>query len=132
MSLIYTPIYAAILAILMLVLATKVVLTRRKLRIGVGDKGDGAMLKVIRVHGNATEYVPITLILLALAELNGASAYLINSWGIAFVVGRLIHAYGLGRSIGVSFGRFYGTILTWLVILSLAIYLLVTSFMALI
>ncbi len=129
MSLIYTPIYAAILAIFILVLAANVAKTRRKLRIGVGDKGDKNMLQIIRVHANATEYVPMALLLMAFAELNNASAYLLNTCGIALVIGRLIHAYGLGRNIGVSFGRFWGTSLTWLVILILSLYLLVQSIM---
>ena len=31
----------------------------------------------------------------------------------ALVLGRLIHALGLSKNPGVSFGRFYGTGLTW-------------------
>lgn len=124
MILIYTPIYAALLALLILVLATKVVLARRKLRIGVGDKGDAKMLQVIRIHANATEYVPLTLILMGFAELNGINVYVLNSCGIALVLGRLMHAHGLSNTIGKSVGRFYGLLLNWLVIVFLAVYLI--------
>ncbi|NVJ67432.1 MAG: MAPEG family protein [Gammaproteobacteria bacterium] len=127
MTLIYTPIYAAILAVLIIILSVRVALTRRKLRIGVGDKGDRQMLQVIRVHGNAIEYIPLSLLLMAFAELNGASFYLLNGCGIALVIGRLLHASGLSKNIGISFGRTYGTSLTWLTILFLAIYLIYKS-----
>lgn len=124
MSLIFTPIYAGLLAILIIALSARVALTRRRLRIGVGDKGDREMLQVARVQANAIEYVPLCLLLMGFAELSGAHSYFINACGLALLIGRLLHAYGLGKSIGITFGRFYGTSLTWLAILVLAIYLI--------
>ena len=43
-------------------------------------------------HGNAVDYIPITLILLILVEYNGASSWMIHAIGILFFVGRIIHA----------------------------------------
>ena len=37
------------------------------------------------------------------------------------LLGRLLHAFGLSRSGGYSFGRFTGTVLTWLVFLAMAL-----------
>ncbi len=130
MALVYTPIYAGLLAVLIIVLSVKVALTRRRLRIGVGDKGDREMLQVVRVHGNAIEYIPLTLLLMAFAEFNGANIYFINICGVALFVGRILHAYGLGKNIGITLGRTYGTSLTWLVILALGVYLLFSSIKA--
>lgn len=125
MQLFYTPIYAAILGLLILVLAAKVVVVRRKKRIGIGTNGDQELSQQIRVHANAIEYVPMALILLAFVEMSGANIYWVNACGITLVISRIMHAYGLGKSIGISFGRFYGTALTWLLIILNSGYILI-------
>ncbi|MRX27029.1 MAPEG family protein [Kangiella sp. HZ709] len=127
MILVFTPIYAAILALFILLLAYQVVLMRRKKRIGIGDKGDQELAQKIRVHANAIEYVPIALLLIAFVEINGGSAIWVNISGALLVLSRVLHAYGLGKSIGISKGRFYGTLITWMVILSNALTILINS-----
>ena len=115
-----TALYASVLALLMLVLALRIIRLRWKLRVGIGDGGDKAMSRAIRVHGNATEYVPIVLLLLLVAELNHASSTLLHACGIVFVVARILHALGLGRSIGASWERMAGTVGTVGVVVTLA------------
>ncbi len=115
-----TALYAGLLALLMLVLALRVIRLRWKLRVGFGDGGDKAMSRAIRVHGNATEHVPIALVLLLVAELNHASPMLLHGCGIVLVVARVLHAMGLGRSAGASWGRMAGTIGTVGVVVALA------------
>ena len=44
---------------------------------------------------NATEYIPITMLLLVMAEVNGTPLWIIHLLGITFVIGRLMHAYGI-------------------------------------
>ncbi len=127
MTLVFTPIYAAMLGILILVLAYQVVVMRRRKRIGIGDKGDKELTQKIRVHANAIEYVPIALLLIAFVEINGGSAIWVNISGALLVVSRILHAYGLGQSIGITKGRFYGTLITWMVILSNAFTILINS-----
>lgn len=127
MLLMYTAIYAALLALLLLFLALRVVLLRRKYKVGIGSNQNKELARAIRVHANALEYVPITLLMLAIAEVNGINNYIINGAGIALVLARSLHAYGFSRSAGVSFGRFYGTLLTWLIMIALSICLLMTS-----
>lgn len=116
-----TGLYAALLGILIIVLVLRVVAKRFKQRIGVGDGGDRALLLAIRAHGNASETIPIALILLAALELNDGSAQTLHCFGITLVVARLLHAFGLSRSPKASPGRFVGTVLTLTVILGLAI-----------
>ena len=41
------------------------------------------------------ENVPLTLVLMALIELNGGPAPLLHSLGIALVIARIIHPFGL-------------------------------------
>ena len=38
------------------------------------------------------EYIPITLILMGFAEFNGANVWWLHATGIAFILGRLLHA----------------------------------------
>lgn len=116
-----TGLYAALCALIVLVLALRVIVLRWSTKTGIGDGGDRRLAKAIRVHGNATEYVPLALILMLIVELGGASGAFINACGIALVAARLVHAYGLTRSAGASAGRVVGTTLTFGVILVLAI-----------
>jgi uncharacterized membrane protein YecN with MAPEG domain len=78
----------------------------------------------VRVHGNLTEYAPIFLILLLVAELGQAPVWLLHGTGIAFVVARALHAFGLSRVRGRSAGRVFGSAVSWTAIVVLAVYLL--------
>ncbi|MGJ8662462.1 MAG: MAPEG family protein [Marinicella sp.] len=115
-----TGLYASILALIIIWLCYKVVVFRRKKRVDIGDGGDTTGIRHIRAQQNAVEYIPIALILFAAYELNGGNHMLLHGIGIAFVLGRLIHPSGLVNGKGATFGRFYGTLITWLVILLLA------------
>jgi len=119
-----TSIYAALCGVLMIALAVRVSMLRRRFRIGVGSAGQEALERAIRVHANFAEFVPLALILMLLAELGGVTGWLMHVFGITLVVSRLLHAWGLTRSGGVSFGRLYGTLGTWALILALALLLL--------
>jgi uncharacterized membrane protein YecN with MAPEG domain len=116
-----TALYAGLLALLMLFLALRIIRLRWKLRVGLGDGGDKVMSRAIRIHGNATEHVPIALLLLLAAELNHVKPALLHACGIVLVVARLLHAAGLARSAGASWQRMLGTIGTIVVIVSLAV-----------
>ncbi|MDH3703883.1 MAG: MAPEG family protein [Alphaproteobacteria bacterium] len=88
-----TPIYAGILALLYLFLAASVIRQRRRRGISVGDGGDAAFMRIIRAHGNFAEYVPITLILMAFAELLGTKELVLHVIGGLLLTGRLSHAW---------------------------------------
>lgn len=115
-----TSIYAALCAILMIALATRVALARRRYEVGVGSGGHEPLARAIRVHANFVEYVPFALILMLLAEMGGVTGWLMHLFGITLIVSRLLHAWGLTRAAGTSFGRFYGSLGTWALILVLA------------
>ncbi len=118
MALPITAIYAAILALLVLVLAFRVVRLRRSRHVGLGDGGNEDLRRAVRCHANLVEHAPFALILMAACELNGAPAWLLHGLGVPLVAGRLLHAQGLSRSSGRSLGRWWGTALTWLVLLA--------------
>jgi uncharacterized membrane protein YecN with MAPEG domain len=115
-----TALYAGLLALLLVVLTLRVVRLRWKFRVGLGDGGEKAMTRAIRVHGNAIEHVPIALLLLLVAELNHAGPMLLHACGAVLVVARVLHAVGLGKSAGASWQRATGTVGTVGVIVVLA------------
>jgi uncharacterized membrane protein YecN with MAPEG domain len=90
-----TSLYAALLALLIVWLSLRVIKLRQAKKVGLGDGGEVELQIAIRAQGNATEYVPISLILLVLLELNKAHIALVHCGGIAILAGRLLHARGL-------------------------------------
>ena len=79
----------------------------------------------LRAQANFVEYVPMALILLMLVEYAAIGPrWLTMAMGAALVLGRVLHAQGLIASAGATFGRFVGTNLTALVIMTGAIALL--------
>lgn len=61
----------------------------------IGDGGDRGLLLKIRRHGNFIEWVPFVLILMVLAEAQGASSSYLYTAGALLVIGRLAHPFGL-------------------------------------
>jgi uncharacterized membrane protein YecN with MAPEG domain len=82
------------------------------------------MQQAVRVQANFVEYVPFAVILLILADLGGLQVSAVHAAGILLLTSRVLHAWGLSHSPGRTFGRFYGTAGTWLVIIGLSLWLL--------
>jgi uncharacterized protein len=89
------PPYAAVLALVCVVLAVRVAALRRSLNVAIGTGGNPALERRVRVHANFAEYVPITLILLVLMEIRGQPGWYLNVLCLALLAGRLTHAYSL-------------------------------------
>lgn len=117
----YTALYASVFALFYLALAYNVVRHRWRARVVIGDGGDAALIRAIRVHANAAEYVPLALLLLAMYEFNGGLTMLVHVFGISLLIARVLHLVGLGKSSGRSRGRYYGTLITWIVIVAVSI-----------
>jgi len=114
-----TALYAAILAALMIWLSIQVIKQRRKAQVKYADGGVDALTIARSAHSNAVDYVPITLILMALLEYNGAAPWMIHLCGLAFVVGRILHAKGILAD--RLKGRVSGMKLTFLVMVVLIV-----------
>jgi len=113
--------YAGLLGLVLIALSIQVVILRRRHQVGIGFGQVQALERAIRTQANFTEYVPLALVLLALLGISGAlSDAALHLLAGALVVGRILHAVGLSRSAGTSFGRLAGTALTWLVLLAAA------------
>jgi uncharacterized protein len=111
---------AGILGLIYLALTFLVVRYRFLVRVMVGDgagkPGGDALLVAIRMHGNFSEYVPLSLILLGGIEAAGAARDLVLGLAIALVLGRLLHPFGL-RMKAPNPPRAVGAMLTWGVVL---------------
>lgn len=122
-----TPLYALPLVLLVIVLGLRVVMLRRKFRIGINAGDNRELAQAIRVHGNAVESIPLALVAMALAESAGTWPWLLHAAGALLVIARAWHAIGLGSTIGVSSGRVVGMTLTWTITLVFALAAVVAS-----
>ena len=116
-----TSFYAGLLALLFLALSLNVVRGRFLHRVSVGDGGDRDLRKRMRVHANWAEYAPITLVLLLLAELQGYPPFVLHLGGATLLAGRVLHAYGFGRTPQSVPLRRVGMILTAAALVGLAL-----------
>lgn len=116
--------YIAINILILFCLTFLVIRQRRGQEISIGHGDSESMQRAIRVHGNFTEYAPLALIgMFAMAGLGASPAWL-HGVGIAFTLGRVMHAFGYSKVTGRSFGRLYGMMITGLTLLTIAGYLL--------
>ena len=114
MSLEVTALYAALLALVGLVLTGLVGRARSRTTISLGDGGDPRLIEAMRRHANWVETVPIALILIAIAEINGAPDAWIHGLGGVLLAARLIHPFGINATDMRTIPRFVGMLGTML------------------
>lgn len=112
-----TSLYAGLLALLYLVLSFRTIGARREGRVEIGDGGNKELLRRMRVHANFAEYVPLALVLMALAESQRLGALWLHAIGGLLLVGRVVHAYGLSQSPHIMPLRVGGMVMTFTAIL---------------
>ena len=91
-----TALYAGILGLMAFVISA----AAGRLRggengVALGDGGRTDLLVAMRRHANFVETVPLLLILMALLEMNRVGGNVIHGLGIAVVVSRACHAFGM-------------------------------------
>lgn len=96
--------------LLMGYLKARVGMVRGNTKIVFGDGENEKMQRAIRVQGNAVEDVPVILIGLVTLALVSAPILLIHAAGGVLLISRILHAFGLGKSSGTTFGRAVGTL----------------------
>lgn len=121
-------IYIALSFFLNFFLTARIIKLRRKYKIGIGTGGNESLACAIRAHGNLVEHAPLILLMLFILDVSKTSFYVVHALGFIFIVARLLHAWGISHSAGKSYGRFLGTLLTFLVGLSCAVMLIVKAF----
>lgn len=130
MALHITALYAALLGIWAVVLSNYVSVSRGKYKVLHGDGGNPELAAIIRRHGNLTEYLPLALILLGLAEVSGLPATWMHILGILLLVSRLVHPFGVSVTNPGHPLRIAGTVGTHIVVVAAALYILWTAFFA--
>lgn len=103
-----TSFYAAIFGLLVIPFAMRVGFARIDSKIYFLDGGNQTLLRRMRAHGNFIETVPFAIILMALAEFNGASAAYMHATGMTLLIARIMHyitlqtnPIGIGRAVGM-------------------------------
>ena len=111
------PAYAAILALIYIVLAVRIMNLRGSAKAAVGTGGNIRLERAIRAHGNFAEYVPLALILLIAMEMQRNSLYVLHILCIILVLGRVIHAFGISQENEKFVFRATGMLATFLVLI---------------
>jgi uncharacterized membrane protein YecN with MAPEG domain len=106
-----TAIYAGLLAFGFILLTARTINARRRYGVSLGTP-HRMVERAVRAHGNFAEHVPLTLILLALCEANGLTAWALHVLGVALLGARVAHAHGISREPERTAWRVFGTSLT--------------------
>jgi uncharacterized membrane protein YecN with MAPEG domain len=124
-----TPYYAAVLALLFIILSVRTIKSRREHKVAIGDGGEKSILRASRVHANFSEYVPLTLLLIAMLEIQSYSHLIIHGLCIALLAARIAHAYGVSQTNENFKFRIFGTATTINIIAICAFLLLAKPFL---
>ena len=116
MELLITPIYAALLGLIFVVLSIKTIIIRRKSKVAVGDGNNPQLQRAMRVHANFAEYTPIAIILVGFVESLKYNEIIVHILLSLFLLGRIIHAYGLSKIDEDFRFRVFGMVMTFNVI----------------
>lgn len=117
-----TSIIALPLTLIIFGLAYRVIILRRRNRVGLGNGSSKGLAMARAAHSNAIENIPLTLLLFAMLELKGVSATILIAIGSLFIIARCLNAWGVSQKPGVTFGRYYGALFSFLIMIGLAIY----------
>lgn len=114
--------YAGLLGLLLFALTLSVSEARHRTKTAIGDGGDEVLRRRIRAHGNFVEYVPLSLLLLALSESLGLGSLFVHMLGLVLLVSRIAHAYGISQPREPMAFRMLGTTGTLIVLIVTALY----------
>ena len=119
-----TALYAALLGLVALAL----ILTTGRIRTGtdisLGHGTNDKLLEAMRRHANWVENVPFALLMIAVAEINGASKLWLHALGAALLIARIIHPFGIKSQNMRTLPRFIGMLGTVFVIVAAIVTLL--------
>ena len=107
-----TPLYAGVLALLAVLLANQVLYVRLR----GGQLPSWRAHASERVQANFVENVPLALVLLLVLELSGAARPMLHGCGVALVIARLLHAWGMSFNEGANYPRLIGAQGTFLLL----------------
>ncbi|RPE71946.1 hypothetical protein EDD53_1079 [Pacificibacter maritimus] len=118
-----TSVTASLAVVIYIALAFRIIAIRRAKRVSLGTADSDLLETRVRQHGNFNEYAPLTLLLMGLAEFQGAAALWIAVLGIGFLASRVLHIFGLEwmhKPIGLKL-RTYGVLSCFAILMALAL-----------
>jgi len=111
-------IYAALNGLLLLGLSYNVGRHRARTdALTPGALGDDVLVRAIRAHGNASEYMPLAILMILILALLSAPPWLLHGLGTSFTFARIAQAIGMTREKHPNAIRFTGNLFTGLVYL---------------
>ena len=119
-----TPLFAALLALMFVLLSINVVRLRMREQISLGDGGNNKLNRAIRIHANFIEYVPLTLLLMWLLESLDLSAARVYWVGVALLIARILHFIGMTFPRKLMILRQLGVMLSFVLLVYLSLALL--------
>ena len=112
-----TPFFAAIFAVIYIVLSFDVIKHRFGKQVSLGDGEDRQLQKAIRIHGNFAEYVPFALLIMWFLEMVAYEFVLVLILGTVLLIARLAHVVGMRDPKKYLIFRQLGIIATFAVLL---------------
>jgi hypothetical protein len=110
-------------ALLNIWLARRVGQMRLQHKVSIGDGGNEALIARMRAQANFIEYTPFVLILILLIEMAEGSKMWLWIVGVAYILARIAHGFGMDRPSGDKLKlRMIGIVVTGLILLGLALY----------
>jgi uncharacterized protein len=122
-----TASYLGVLGLLFVFLGLRVARFRRGNKIVFGDADNLYLRSAIRAHANFAEYVPVIVLMNALLEMGGAASVQMHVLLGTLTVSQVLHPFGMhAKPMTPQFivGRIVGMILTFLVLVASALFLL--------
>lgn len=116
-----TAFYASLLVPLFVLISIRVIRARRSQKVALGDGGNPLLLRYMRVQANFAEYVPLTLVLFALAESLRTAPWLLHLMGLSLLIGRVLHMIGVSQANEKFVFRVTGMAMTFTVMLIAAL-----------
>lgn len=109
----------AALALVNIWLSVRIGAVRRAAKVSVGDGGNEVLTRRMRAQLNLAENAPLVALLIAGLEIAGIGAAWLAWVAAAFVIGRVLHGFGMDGG-KMSWGRPAGTGITLIAQLFLA------------
>jgi uncharacterized protein len=122
------PAYAALVAFIFIFLSSEVIRSRVVTRIGIGTGGNRGLERLMRIHANFAEYVPLALLLLAFMEMQGRPAWFLHLLCIALVLARIGHALALRNEKEIMWLRIASVSTTFVIMAAAGISLIGRAF----
>lgn len=119
-----TPAYAALLALFYVYLCARVIKKRLRYQVAIGDGGEPALARAMRVQGNFADYVPFALLLVWMVETSSIPSIWVHVLCLLLLFGRLLHAFGVSQTKETLIYRQIGMVSTFTVLIASAITLL--------